>query len=74
MRRLVFAALLALILASWGCAGYRRGYSSSYSPGCYSCGRTREDHGERRGHRGGRGGRGHHHRDHDHDDGHHRRH
>ena len=70
MRRLVFATLLALMLTSWGCAGYHRSYSSSYSPGCYSCGRTREYHRqERHG-----GGRGHHHRDHDHDDGHHRRH
>ncbi len=80
MRRLVFAALLALMLTSWGCVGYHRGYSSSYSPGCYSCGRSREydseHHSDRRGHRGGGHGGGGHHRDHDRDrdDDHHRRH
>ncbi len=74
MKRLLGLALLALLLPSWGCAGYHRGYEPSYSPGCYSCSSTREHDGDRhRHHDHDRGGGHHRHHDDDHD-GHHRRH
>lgn len=72
MKRLLWAALLTLVLPSLGCVGYHRGYDSSYSsPGCYGCSNTRGHHedGHHRDH--GRGHEGRHHRDHD---DHHRRH
>jgi hypothetical protein len=77
MKRLLWAALLTLVLPSLGCVGYHNGSGSSYSPGCYSCSRTREYHedGHHRDHgRGHEGGGHHHHHDDDHDDHHHRHH
>jgi hypothetical protein len=77
MKRVLFTAILALLATSWGCVGYHRGYESSYSPGCDSCGHARE-HREEHEHHGGHGGGGHHggHHDgghHDRDDHHHHR-